>query len=112
MMASPLTRLATSTLAVLRAAPPGGGLCVGLAGHAAAVGTVPAGVPSLAPPAAGVITTAAAVTGTRSFKTKTSLRRMCRGCRIVKRGKRVFVLCEDNPRHKQRTGRGGAAYKP
>lgn len=110
-MASLLTRLAAGTFTALRAAPPAAGLRLGLTGQAAAVGAVPTGVPGLAASATVITTAAPAVTGTRSFKTKTALRRMCRGCRIVTRGKRVFVLCEDNPRHKQRTGRGGAAYK-
>lgn len=111
-MTSLLTRLAAGTFTALRGAPPASGLHLGLTGQAAAVGASTTGVPSLAAPATAITTATTAVTGTRSFKTKTALRRMCRGCRIVTRGKRVFVLCEDNPRHKQRTGRGGAAYKP
>lgn len=29
---------------------------------------------------------------------------MCSSCRIVKRGKKVFVVCKENPKHKQRQG--------
>ncbi|KAM6319014.1 large ribosomal subunit protein bL36m [Aegotheles albertisi] len=46
----------------------------------------PAPVP---PPAAGL-------------KTKTSLKRRCKDCFIVRRRGRLYVLCKANPRHKQR----------
>lgn len=32
----------------------------------------------------------------------TALKRLCRECKVVKRGKKVFVLCTANPKHKQR----------
>lgn len=47
----------------------------------------------------------------RTFKVVSALRRRCASCRIVRRGKKVYVLCEENPRHKQRQGKGGSVYK-
>ncbi|NWV03608.1 RM36 protein, partial [Ptilonorhynchus violaceus] len=38
------------------------------------------------------------------LKTKTSLRRRCKDCYIVRRRGRLYVLCKSNPRHKQRKG--------
>ncbi|XP_029868422.1 39S ribosomal protein L36, mitochondrial [Aquila chrysaetos chrysaetos] len=36
------------------------------------------------------------------LKTKTSLKRRCKDCFIVRRRGRLYVLCKTNPRHKQR----------
>ncbi|XP_054237893.1 39S ribosomal protein L36, mitochondrial [Indicator indicator] len=36
------------------------------------------------------------------LKTKTSLRRRCKDCFIVRRRGRLYVYCKTNPRHKQR----------
>ncbi|NXN19313.1 RM36 protein, partial [Indicator maculatus] len=36
------------------------------------------------------------------LKTKTSLRRRCKDCFIVRRRGRLYVCCKTNPRHKQR----------
>ncbi|KAM6376524.1 large ribosomal subunit protein bL36m [Alca torda] len=36
------------------------------------------------------------------LKTKTSLRRRCKDCYIVRRRGRLYVCCKTNPRHKQR----------
>ncbi len=49
-------------------------------------------------------------TGIRGFKVVSALRRRCRSCRIVQRGKKTYVLCLENPRHKQRNGKGGSRY--
>lgn len=35
---------------------------------------------------------------------RTSLKRMCRACMFVRRRGRLFVVCKENPRHKQRQG--------
>lgn len=48
----------------------------------------------------------------RGFKVVAALRRRCRDCRMVKRGKKIYVLCDANPRHKQRQGKGGSVYRP
>lgn len=47
----------------------------------------------------------------RSFKVVSALRRRCTDCRIVRRGKKIFVLCNENPRHKQRQGKSRATYR-
>ncbi|KAM9304015.1 large ribosomal subunit protein bL36m [Morus bassanus] len=36
------------------------------------------------------------------LKTKTSLKRRCKDCFIVRRRGRLYVYCKTNPRHKQR----------
>ncbi|NWW89160.1 RM36 protein, partial [Rhynochetos jubatus] len=36
------------------------------------------------------------------LKTKTSLKRRCKDCYIVRRRGRLYVCCPSNPRHKQR----------
>lgn len=38
------------------------------------------------------------------MKVKGSLRRLCAHCKVVRRGKAVFVICSETPRHKQRQG--------
>ncbi|MFH1831330.1 MAG: 50S ribosomal protein L36 [bacterium] len=38
------------------------------------------------------------------MKVRTSVKKICGHCKIVKRGKVVRVLCEKQPRHKQRQG--------
>ncbi|KAK4529983.1 hypothetical protein CCYA_CCYA03G0840 [Cyanidiococcus yangmingshanensis] len=42
----------------------------------------------------------------RFFKVRASLRRICEACRLVRRGKRLYILCDKEPRHKQRQGLG------
>jgi len=37
------------------------------------------------------------------MKVKTSVKKICKKCKIIKRKGKVRVLC-DNPRHKQRQG--------
>ncbi|MFQ5863641.1 MAG: 50S ribosomal protein L36 [bacterium] len=37
------------------------------------------------------------------MKVRSSLKRICDNCKIVRRKGRVFVICK-NPRHKQRQG--------
>ncbi|NXI66207.1 RM36 protein, partial [Anseranas semipalmata] len=36
------------------------------------------------------------------LKTKTSLKRRCKDCFVVRRRGRLYVCCKTNPRHKQR----------
>eukprot|EP00466_Bigelowiella_natans_P007758 jgi/Bigna1/60815/fgenesh1_kg.15_\ len=38
------------------------------------------------------------------MKTRSSLKRMCQGCRFVRRRGRLFVVCGRNKKHKQRQG--------
>jgi ribosomal protein L36 len=35
------------------------------------------------------------------MKTHSSLKLICKFCQFVNRKKRVFVVCKDNPKHKQ-----------
>ncbi len=37
------------------------------------------------------------------MKVRTSVKKMCRDCRSVRRKKRVYIICK-NPKHKQRQG--------
>mmetsp|Transcript_6983 Transcript_6983/g.14475 ORF Transcript_6983/g.14475 Transcript_6983/m.14475 type:complete len:127 (+) Transcript_6983:452-832(+) len=47
----------------------------------------------------------------RGFKVRSSVKRICEACRVVRRGKKLFILCEKHPRHKQRQGKGRALGK-
>jgi len=38
------------------------------------------------------------------MKVRTSVKQICKDCRIVRRKRVVRVICEKNPRHKQRQG--------
>ncbi|HBS47924.1 TPA: 50S ribosomal protein L36 [Candidatus Dependentiae bacterium] len=38
------------------------------------------------------------------MKVRTSIKKMCADCKIVKRNGVVRVICKKNPRHKQRQG--------
>nr|YP_009270577.1 ribosomal protein L36 [Apostasia odorata]AIY61324.1 ribosomal protein L36 [Apostasia odorata] len=37
------------------------------------------------------------------MKTRTSVRKICEKCRLIRRHRRIIVICS-NPRHKQRQG--------
>jgi ribosomal protein L36 len=49
------------------------------------------------------------------MKVRTSIRKICASCKTVRRGRKNFVICSANPRHKQRQGlatlAGGAALE-
>ncbi|KAL4421165.1 hypothetical protein ABPG77_003348 [Micractinium sp. CCAP 211/92] len=38
------------------------------------------------------------------MKVRASIKKLCEACRIVKRRGRLFVICKENPKHKQRQG--------
>jgi large subunit ribosomal protein L36 len=38
------------------------------------------------------------------MKVRSSIKLMCKKCKIVKRGKKVVVICPEDARHKQRQG--------
>ncbi|XDT29171.1 Ribosomal protein L36 [Nakaseomyces glabratus] len=40
----------------------------------------------------------------RGFKVRTSVKKMCSDCYIVRRKGRVYVYCKSNKKHKQRQG--------
>ena len=41
-----------------------------------------------------------AVQQQRGMKVRSSVKRYCEGCRIVRRERTVFVICAKNPKHK------------
>lgn len=38
------------------------------------------------------------------MRVKSSIKKNCRDCMIVKRRGRLYVICKKNPKHKQRQG--------
>lgn len=40
----------------------------------------------------------------RTMKVKASVKRICEGCKVIRRQGTVRVICDKNPRHKQRQG--------
>ncbi len=38
------------------------------------------------------------------MRVKSSVKKICRHCQIVRRKGRVYVICKKNPKHKQRQG--------
>ncbi|MCS6961460.1 MAG: 50S ribosomal protein L36 [Deltaproteobacteria bacterium] len=38
------------------------------------------------------------------MKVRASVKRICGYCRVIRRGKRVFVRCQRTPKHNQRQG--------
>lgn len=44
------------------------------------------------------------VTGSVSMKVRSSVKRICENCKVVRRKGRIYVICSSNPRHKQRQG--------
>lgn len=45
------------------------------------------------------------------MKVRTSVKKMCKDCQIVKRENVVRVICKKDQRHKQRQGLGGKGKK-
>lgn len=50
------------------------------------------------------------------MRVRCAVKKICKHCSMVRRGKKVFVICSADPRHKQRQGfstaAGGAAAAP
>ena len=42
--------------------------------------------------------------GDKKVKVRASVKKICRDCKLVKRKGRIYVICETEPRHKQRQG--------
>lgn len=42
--------------------------------------------------------------GVGAMKIRASIRRICEHCKIVRRRRKLFVICKSNPKHKQRQG--------
>ncbi|KAL4522662.1 hypothetical protein Ndes2526B_g00993 [Nannochloris sp. 'desiccata'] len=38
------------------------------------------------------------------MKVKASIKKLCDACKIVRRRGRLYVVCKENPKHKQRQG--------
>ncbi|HAP08995.1 MAG: 50S ribosomal protein L36 [Planctomyces sp.] len=38
------------------------------------------------------------------MKVRSSVKRICDFCKLVRRRGKIFVICSSNPRHKQRQG--------
>lgn len=38
------------------------------------------------------------------MKVRTSVKKMCNDCSVIRRGGIVRIICKKNPRHKQRQG--------
>jgi len=38
------------------------------------------------------------------MKVRSSVKRICEHCKIVRRRGRIYVICKSNPKHKQRQG--------
>ncbi|KZT65600.1 hypothetical protein DAEQUDRAFT_520164 [Daedalea quercina L-15889] len=38
---------------------------------------------------------------TRGMKVRSSVKRMCDGCQVVRRKGRIYIICSRNPKHKQ-----------
>ncbi|KAF2501360.1 hypothetical protein BU16DRAFT_500419 [Lophium mytilinum] len=55
---------------------------------------------------AGAGAVSAAFSQTRGMKVRSSVKKLCDGCKSVRRkgGKYVYIICDKNPKHKQRQG--------
>ncbi|QJC31040.1 50S ribosomal protein L36 [Enterobacteriaceae endosymbiont of Macroplea appendiculata] len=38
------------------------------------------------------------------MKVRTSVKKLCRNCKIIRRNRIVYVVCNVDPKHKQRQG--------
>ncbi|PNS14205.1 54S ribosomal protein RTC6, mitochondrial [Sphaceloma murrayae] len=49
---------------------------------------------------------ALSIASTRGMKVRSSVKKLCDGCKSVRRkgGKYVYIICSKNPKHKQRQG--------
>ena len=36
------------------------------------------------------------------MKVRSSVKKMCKGCKVAKYNQKVYIRCNENPRHKQR----------
>ncbi|KAL4878417.1 ribosomal protein L36-domain-containing protein [Aspergillus karnatakaensis] len=54
---------------------------------------------------AGATAVSRQVEQVRGMKTRSSVKRLCDGCKPVRRKNRVYIICSKNPKHKQRQGK-------
>jgi large subunit ribosomal protein L36 len=38
------------------------------------------------------------------MKVRPSVKRLCENCRVIKRHGKILIICNSNPKHKQRQG--------
>ncbi|PJA41026.1 50S ribosomal protein L36 [candidate division WWE3 bacterium CG_4_9_14_3_um_filter_34_6] len=38
------------------------------------------------------------------MKVRSSVKKICRSCKVVRRSQVVYIICSANPKHKQRQG--------
>lgn len=38
------------------------------------------------------------------MKVRSSVKSICRDCKVLRRNRRVWIVCKKNPKHKQRQG--------
>lgn len=38
------------------------------------------------------------------MKVRSSVKKICRDCAVIRRKRRVMIICKKNPKHKQRQG--------
>ncbi|KAJ9297543.1 hypothetical protein DTO271G3_4318 [Paecilomyces variotii] len=53
----------------------------------------------------GAVAGVGALEQVRGMKTRSSVKRLCDGCKPVRRKNRVYIICSKNPKHKQRQGK-------
>lgn len=56
------------------------------------------------PKITGGMGSSALLTSLRTFKVRTSVKKFCKDCYMVRRKGRVYVYCKSNGKHKQRQG--------
>ncbi|GAA5995700.1 mitochondrial 54S ribosomal protein bL36m RTC6 [Rhodotorula paludigena] len=91
-----------SRLAPNEASHPRGCGCARCAPRAAPAASGIVGVPSR--PSAGANAAAKAVGEHRGYKVRSSVKKLCSGCYTVRRQGTLFILCQNDPKHKQRQG--------
>ncbi|GAA5867619.1 hypothetical protein JCM3774_001531 [Rhodotorula dairenensis] len=99
--AAPVTR-AVSHLAANEAAHPRGCGCARCAARTISGTGGILGPPSR--PGVGAGSASASAAGERGMKVRSSVKLYCDGCQSVRRKNRVYIICRNNPKHRQRQG--------
>ncbi|GAA5972249.1 hypothetical protein JCM8115_006541 [Rhodotorula mucilaginosa] len=103
--AKPSAPRALSHLAANEAAHPRGCGCARCAARTIAGNGGILGAPSRPGSGANAVKAAAsAVGGERGMKVRSSVKLYCDGCQSVRRKNRVYIICRNNPKHRQRQG--------
>ncbi|KAG0660331.1 hypothetical protein C6P46_004631 [Rhodotorula mucilaginosa] len=97
-----VTRATLSHLAANEAAHPRGCGCARCAARTIAGNGGILGAPSRPGSGANAVKAAAsAVGGERGMKVRSSVKLYCDGCQSVRRKNRVYIICRNNPKHRQ-----------